>query len=285
MVKLGGEEDVLQLGVGLHGVRAQLTADARLLEPAERRVHPHRRVGVDGERARVHLPGHAQRAAGVARPDRAGQAVDGVVGPGDRLVLGVEHQHGDDRAEDLLTGGGVVVGDGVQDRGREPEARPVRRGPGDQDGRVVDVTLRLRALCPGDQRAHVGGLVEGVADDRALDHRSQVLQELVGRGALDQHARAGTAAAGVAERRAAQAVRRPRAGRRRRRRSTADLPPSSSVTRAMRSAARRPMSLPTSVDPVNAILPTPGCSTSAVPSVRPGPLTTVNRPSGTPAAR
>ena len=52
----------------------------------------------------------------------------------------------------------------------------------------------------------------------------------------------------------------------------ADFPPSSSVTRLIVAAACRAMPAPTSVEPVNPILPTSGCSTSAAPTVaaRPG---------------
>ena len=49
-------------------------------------------------------------------------------------------------------------------------------------------------------------------------------------------------------------------------------------------AARRAMPAPTSVEPVNPILPTPGCSTSAFPTVLPGPGTTFRAPAGMPAS-
>ncbi len=64
----------------------------------------------------------------------------------------------------------------------------------------------------------------------------------------------------------------------------ADLPPSSSVTRLIVAAAEAAIDAPTSVEPVKAIFPTPGCSTSRCPQVRPGPTTTLTTPSGTPAA-
>jgi hypothetical protein len=63
------------------------------------------------------------------------------------------------------------------------------------------------------------------------------------------------------------------------------LPPSSIVTLATRSAAVRRMPLPTSVDPVNAIFATPGCSTSAWPAIEPLPGTTLSTPSGRPPSR
>jgi hypothetical protein len=64
----------------------------------------------------------------------------------------------------------------------------------------------------------------------------------------------------------------------------ADLPPSSSVTRLIVSAAPRAIPRPTSVEPVKAILATSGCSTSRWPQTRPGPTTTFSTPSGIPAS-
>ena len=62
------------------------------------------------------------------------------------------------------------------------------------------------------------------------------------------------------------------------------MPPSSSVTRLIVVAALRAISAPTAVDPVNPILPTPGCATSASPTVAPGPGTTFSAPAGSPAS-
>ena len=58
----------------------------------------------------------------------------------------------------------------------------------------------------------------------------------------------------------------------------ADLPPSSSVTRLIVCAAPAAIDAPTSVEPVNAIFATSGCSTSRVPHLRPGPTTTLTTP-------
>ena len=57
-----------------------------------------------------------------------------------------------------------------------------------------------------------------------------------------------------------------------------DLPPSSSVTRLSVSAALLTMILPTAALPVNAILSTPGCATSAAPAVSPKPLMMLTTP-------
>jgi len=63
-----------------------------------------------------------------------------------------------------------------------------------------------------------------------------------------------------------------------------DLPPSSSERRLSVPAASRMICLPTSVEPVKAILSTRGSRTSAMPTLPPGPVTTLNTPSGTPAS-
>ena len=62
----------------------------------------------------------------------------------------------------------------------------------------------------------------------------------------------------------------------------AALPPSSRVSRLPVPASARWISLPTSVDPVNAILSTPGWVTSAAPVV-PAPVSTFTTPGGSPA--
>ena len=66
--------------------------------------------------------------------------------------------------------------------------------------------------------------------------------------------------------------------------STGDLPPSSSITRLRLPAAPWTIFLPTSVEPVKAILSTPGWSTRAWPAVWPYPFTMFTTPSGTPAS-
>ena len=65
----------------------------------------------------------------------------------------------------------------------------------------------------------------------------------------------------------------------------ADLPPSSSVTRLIVDAALRITICPTSVEPVNPIFATSGCSISRCPTTEPLPTTTFSTPSGIPASR
>ena len=75
---------------------------------------------------------HAQRALEVARVDVGDQAVLGVVGRGDRLLLGVEADHRRHRAEDLLLEQARVVGHVARARSarrssRAPSTRCRRR--------------------------------------------------------------------------------------------------------------------------------------------------------------
>ena len=56
------------------------------------------------------------------------------------------------------------------------------------------------------------------------------------------------------------------------------------MTRLIVAAAPAAIERPTSVEPVNAILATSGCSTRRCPQVRPGPTTTLTTPSGIPAS-
>ncbi len=62
------------------------------------------------------------------------------------------------------------------------------------------------------------------------------------------------------------------------------FPPSSSETRFTVSAPMAAMRFPTAVEPVNAILSTPGWATSAAPVVAPGPGTTLRTPGGRPTS-
>ncbi len=63
-----------------------------------------------------------------------------------------------------------------------------------------------------------------------------------------------------------------------------DFPPSSSVTRLRVSAPLRMMSLPTSFEPVNPTLSTPGWVVSGAPAVSPKPVSTCSTPAGRPAS-
>jgi hypothetical protein len=62
------------------------------------------------------------------------------------------------------------------------------------------------------------------------------------------------------------------------------LPPSSSVTRLRSFAAALTISFPSSVEPLNATLSTPGCAASAAPAVSPKPVITLTTPFRSPAS-
>src|SRR5205807_6574237 len=130
----------------------------------------------------------------VLGPDRAGQAVLGVVGQRDRVRLVLEREDRDDRAEDLLGHGAVVRGGGQQDRWREPETGAVGGGAPERDiHRSVYIGRHFFAVSGGDQRAHLGLVVGGITDRDARDGRFEQFEEGVEDAALDQDAGAGAA--------------------------------------------------------------------------------------------
>src|SRR5919107_6299415 len=61
-VLLGGDVDVLCLGVEVEGVRAELAPDAGLLHPPKGRSDPDGGIGGDGEDAVLDAPGYAEGA-------------------------------------------------------------------------------------------------------------------------------------------------------------------------------------------------------------------------------
>jgi len=123
--------DVLGLGVGQIPLLAELAADAGLLVAAEGVPGVEEVVVVDPDRAGAQALGHPDGAGRVAAPHGAGQAVPGVVGHGDRVVVVVDRDHGQDRAEDLLLG----------------DARG-RVGPGEDGGGEVEAALVAGNLDP-----------------------------------------------------------------------------------------------------------------------------------------
>ena len=253
VARLRRDEDVLDLGERVERVGTELAAEAGLLEAAERRRVAHRRVRVDRQVAGLDAAGDPQRAPDVAGPDRAGQAVLGVVGHPDRVGLVVERHHRHHRAEDLLAPDRGRSAIGGQHRRREPVARARRARAAEGDRRASSGTYDGDGLAlPGrDQRAHLGGRPARVLDPHAPDRGLEQLQEPV----VARRAAPGSATA------------RSSPGRRCRTRRTAPwppprsrsasantmfalLPPSSSVTRLTWSAQPAMIRLPTAVDPV-----------------------------------
>src|SRR6476469_204187 len=101
--------DRLHLAVGVQPPRAAVAADAAVLEAAERRLMV-ALEGVDADVAGLQQLGDRHGPAGVAGEHVVVEAVGAVVGDRDRLVLVVERDGHDDRAEDLLAGRLHLVG-------------------------------------------------------------------------------------------------------------------------------------------------------------------------------
>ena len=176
----------------------ELAAEAGLLEAAERRRDADRAVRVDAEHAGLERARDAQGAGAVRGPDRAGQAVRRVVRDPDRVRLVVERDQRGDRAEDLFAGDPVVVRR-LDERARVPVA--LARGRLAAEERLaVDEAGDGLAVLRGDQRAHLGRVVAGVADLDVAGRGDEQLGEAVVGAALDEDARAGAAVlAGVVE--------------------------------------------------------------------------------------
>src|SRR6185312_6395438 len=101
-------------------------AEAGLLVAAKRRGDVAFGKNVDRDGAGADGGGDALGAVHVLGVDRGGQAVAGVVGQADRLFLGVEAGHGQQRAEDFLAEQARVRGDvGVHGRLHVPAAQVV----------------------------------------------------------------------------------------------------------------------------------------------------------------
>src|SRR3569833_4417283 len=184
-----GDEDILGLGERTERVRAQLAAEARLLEATERRPVADRGVGVDRQVARLHRTRQPQRASHVPGPDRARQPVRGVVGDPHGVGLVLERQHAPHRAEDLLVPG--APGPGQHGR-RKPETRPRGTAPLEGDagfGEPADL-LPVRAA---DQRPDLGLRGVRIADAHTAHRGFQQFHEPVVRAPLHEHAGAGAA--------------------------------------------------------------------------------------------
>src|SRR5262249_14652986 len=96
------EPAALHLAVAVEGVASQLATVAALLVAAEGGARIEHVVAVDPHRAGANGACHPVRLSHVARPYPGGEAVGGVVPLQDGVVLVLEGNDGDDRAEDLL---------------------------------------------------------------------------------------------------------------------------------------------------------------------------------------
>ena len=139
---------------------------------------------VDPDGAGLDARGDAVAARGIARPDGGHQPVLDVVRDPDRVLLVLERDHGDDRAEDLLLRNGHAGVD-LREHGRRVErARPVLRLPAGHDlGSLLDALLdeavHLAPVILGDERADLRLRVERVADLQRLRLLRELRDELV----------------------------------------------------------------------------------------------------------
>src|SRR5947208_450724 len=174
--------DVLRLEELLEAPLAALAADARLLDAAERRADVRDHALVQADHAGLEALAHPQRALDVAREDICDQAELGVVGRGDRVVLGLEALHGCDGAEDLLLQDTRVVGDVRQDGRLVEVAAPVGDVAADDRlralaDRVLDELLDLLLLVLVDERADLDVLLGAAAELECAHLVGQELRE------------------------------------------------------------------------------------------------------------
>src|SRR4051794_27096192 len=184
-------------------VAAVLTSVARLLVAAERGER------VEGAAIDLDLAGadplrHTDRPVLVRRPDAAGEAVVGVVGDPNCVVLalvGLDRQH---RAEDLLLGDRHLRRHLGEDGGADEVALVEalrRRGTAGEQLRsfglaLLDVAAHALALSLGDEWAKPRTVLEGVARGEALRCLGG---DLLGFGQLlARHQHPGQGAAGLA---------------------------------------------------------------------------------------
>src|SRR3954447_24362598 len=187
------QRDVLRLEVLLQPLGPALAAVAGLLDAAERRPGVGDHALVEADHAGVELLDHAERAVDVLRVDVGDEAVLGVVGDGDRLVLVGEAADRCDRSEDLLAQELGVVRDVREHRRLVEVAGAVELVAADDDlralaDRVLDEARDLAALIVVDERAdlHVG--LGAAADLHLADLRAELLGEVAGDRARDVEA-------------------------------------------------------------------------------------------------
>mmetsp|Transcript_28936 Transcript_28936/g.62347 ORF Transcript_28936/g.62347 Transcript_28936/m.62347 type:complete len:321 (-) Transcript_28936:696-1658(-) len=197
LVLVVADEHVLRVAVVVQHHLVVLSAEARLLVPAEGRVGRVEVVAVDPHPARLDGPGDLVDLVRVARPHARAQAVDGVVGDGHRLVGGLEGGDGGHRAEYLLLEDAHAVG-ALEDGGLDVVAaaqlsRELVDLPAHQQLRslrLADVQVLGDAvhLALRNLRAHHALGVQGVSDLDHLDPLQHPLHELLVDVFVHQHA-------------------------------------------------------------------------------------------------
>src|SRR5256712_6523139 len=202
------DEDVLDFRVELERVHAELATDAAALVAAEWCLLVDAPAAVDAQHPGLDAPRDPQRATDVAGPDRARESVGGVVDQPQDLVLAIERDDGQHRAEDLLLGdphsvvGAIEYGrlEVAAARQRAAGRRAARQHPRSLALSHLDVRLHPLALFHRDQRTNLGRRIEWISKRELPAAGSHPLVELLGDGAMDEGAASGAAVlAGIAK--------------------------------------------------------------------------------------
>lgn len=196
------DADRLVLGVVGQSSLAKLATNTRLLVTTEGELMVKHVVAVDPDGAGLEAVGHADGGVDVLGVDGGSQAVGGVVGQVDDLLLILELGDGADGAEDLLLHDLHVGADIGEDGGLDEVTLVAEALTTGEDGSTLVLTgldvahdtivLELRNL-----RALEGLLVEGVADLVLLSSLLEGGKELVVDGLLDVDTGTGAAALSV----------------------------------------------------------------------------------------
>src|SRR5216683_4740879 len=187
--------DRFDLRVEIDCVPAELAAEAGLLVAAEGRNWVELVEAVDPDRAGLQRAGHLMGAAQVARPDRGGKPVVGVVALKNRVVFIRERDRCADRAENLLARDPhLIVDAGEQRRVDEVALTGSRLAAGRHLGALllanVEITLDSIELLARNQRSDRALLIEGIAHGDALAEICQLTHHLVVLVALHENPRA-----------------------------------------------------------------------------------------------
>src|SRR6185503_1305873 len=197
--------NVLQLRIPFHRRHSKVAAETALFEAAKRGFDMDAGVAVDAEDAALDLARHTQRAAQVVRPNRAAQAVGGIVDLAQHLLLVVERPDANDRAEDFLLPY-TVAGLHAKQNGRlqiisaRVRTPSVARDDAAGTAGFLDELFARLALRGGNERTNLRGLLRRVAHLKLPGRGDESLDECIEHRPLDEHAAARAAIlAGIGE--------------------------------------------------------------------------------------
>src|SRR5688572_6964812 len=187
--------DALHLQIFLDHLLTALAAKPGPLIPAKRRQIADSPIRVDPDGPRLELLRHGQGTPDVLRPHAGGQPVDHVVADGERVLIVLERNHGENRTKDLFLRNAHAVPHAREDRRLdEPAVAALGTGcagsaphwprplaPGDVD--VLQDLLELRLVGDG---ADLRPRVHGIAHLRRFRECDKLFQELVMNAVLHQ---------------------------------------------------------------------------------------------------